>query len=72
MFPLEATFGRKMVCLFLTRLAELRYCFYEKFGDEYDMEELPNAIQEVRRKPSSTAESTSEHSSTVSSESSEL
>jgi hypothetical protein len=59
--------------LIFDKHGELRYCCYENFGDEYDMDELRNAIQEARRNPSSSAESISEHSSTVGcSESSEL
>jgi hypothetical protein len=56
--------------LIFDKHGELRYCFYENFGDEYNMDELRNAIQEVRQSPSSSAEMSSEYSSTFSSESS--
>lgn len=54
--------------LIFDKQGELRYCFYENFGDEYDMDELRNAIQEARRSPSCSAESSSENASTVDSE----
>jgi hypothetical protein len=48
------------------KTGELRYCFYENFGDEYDMDELRNAIREARQNPSSSAGSSSEFSSAAS------
>jgi hypothetical protein len=43
--------------LIFDKHGELRYCFYENFGDEFDMDELRNAIQEARQSPSSSVES---------------
>jgi hypothetical protein len=54
--------------LIFDKHGELRYCCYENFGDEYDMDELRNAIQEARRprrSTSSSTESSSDNSNTV-------
>jgi hypothetical protein len=50
--------------LIFDKHGELRHCLYETCGDELDMNELRQAIQEARRSPSSLAESSPEDSST--------